>query len=85
MNTRQQSRLDHLNRIAIFTLTLHSLLLDGLHLSDLPGAIALAIWLWLPLCIRLEAQLLHRVRRKWGSAGSMGNSPSIPTTRGASH
>ncbi len=85
MTMRQQSRLDHLNRVAIFALTLGGLLLDGLQLADLPGTIALAIWLWLPLCLRLEARLLHWTEGKWRSVESAGSSPSIPTLGGTSH
>jgi hypothetical protein len=42
----------------ILALTLSGLLMDGLQLADLPCALALFVWLWLPLCTRLEAHLL---------------------------
>jgi hypothetical protein len=77
MNARQRSRLINLNRVLIFTLTLVGLLMDGLEIADLLGALALVVWLWLPLCTRLEARLLHRIDAKHGSAGSAGTSPSI--------
>ena len=49
MNTRQRNRLINLNRVLIFVLTLVGLLMDGL--------LALIVWLWLPLCTRLEVHL----------------------------
>jgi hypothetical protein len=45
-------------------LTLSSLLMDGLQLADLPCTLAVFLWLWLPLCTRLEANLLHWFDRK---------------------
>jgi hypothetical protein len=56
----------NLNRVLIFALTVSGLLLDGLQLADLLCSLALFVWLWLPLCTRLEAQLLHRVDRDHG-------------------
>ncbi|MDX1408626.1 MAG: hypothetical protein R3330_10850 [Saprospiraceae bacterium] len=61
----------------IFVLTLGGLLMDGLQIADLLCTLALVVWLWLPLCTRLEARLLHRVDGKHGSAGSAGTSPSM--------
>ena len=61
MNARQRSRLIHLNRALIFVLTLLGLLSDGLQVADLLGTLALFMWLWLPLCTRLESHLLHRI------------------------
>ncbi|MEN8131960.1 MAG: hypothetical protein ABFS45_17615 [Pseudomonadota bacterium] len=69
MNARQRSRLINLNRVLIFTLTLGGLLLDGFQLADLLGTAALFVWLWLPLCTRLEAHLLDWVDGKHGSGG----------------
>jgi hypothetical protein len=77
MNARQRNRLMNLNRALIFVLTLGGLLLDGLQIADLLGTLALFVWLWLPLCTRLEVQLLHRIEEKHGSAGSARNSPSM--------
>jgi hypothetical protein len=74
MNARQRNRLINLNRVLIFVLTLGGLLLDGLQIADLLGALALFVWLWLPLCTRLEVRLLHRIDRKNGTAGT---SPSM--------
>jgi hypothetical protein len=74
MNAKHCSRLLNLNRVLIFVLTLVSLLMDGLQVADLFGTLALAVWLWLPLCTRLEAHLLHRIDGKNGSAGT---SPSM--------
>jgi len=57
MNARQRNRLIHLNRALIFVLTLGGLLMDGLQISDLLCTLALVLWLWLPLCTRLEVHL----------------------------
>ena len=59
MNARQRSRLININRVVIFALSLTGLLMDGLQVADLPCSLALFVWLWLPLCTRLEAQLLR--------------------------
>jgi len=77
MNARQRSLLMNLNRVLIVTLTLGGLLMDGLQLADLLCTMALLVWLWLPLCTRLEARLLHWVDGKHGSARPAGTSPSI--------
>jgi hypothetical protein len=77
MNAKQRSRLINLNRVLIFTLTLGGLLMDGLQLADLLGTLALFVWLWLPLCTRLEAHLLQGVDGKHGSARPAGNTPSF--------
>ena len=74
MNARQRNHLVNLNRILIFVLTLIGLLLDGLQIADLLGTLALFMWLWLPLCTRLESHLLRRIDEKHGSAGT---SPSM--------
>jgi hypothetical protein len=77
MNARQRNRLINLNRVLIFVLTLGGLLLDGLQIADLLGTLALFVWLWLPLCTRLEVRLLHRIDGKHGSTGSARTSPSM--------
>ncbi|MGD8615264.1 MAG: hypothetical protein PVI91_06305 [Gammaproteobacteria bacterium] len=77
MNARQRSRLINLNRVLIFALTFGGLLMDGLQLADLFCTLALFVWLWLPLCTRLEAHLLQRIDGKHGSAGSARTSPSM--------
>jgi hypothetical protein len=59
MNAKRRNRLININRVLIFVLTLSGLLMDGLQLADLPCTLALFVWLWLPLCTRLEAHLLH--------------------------
>ena len=64
MNARQRNRLININRVLILALTLSGLLMDGLQLADLPCALALFVWLWLPLCTRLEAHLLHWIDAK---------------------
>jgi len=77
MNARQRKRLMNLNRVLIFVLTLGGLLLDGLQIADLLCTLALFVWLWMPLCTRLEAHLLHRIDGKHSSAGSARTSPSM--------
>lgn len=77
MNSRQRTRLINANRGLIFALTLGGMLLDGAQLADLLCTLALFVWLWLPLCTRLEAQLLHRIDGRPGSGRSTGTSPSI--------
>ncbi|MBL3529506.1 MAG: hypothetical protein JMN27_16360 [gamma proteobacterium endosymbiont of Lamellibrachia anaximandri] len=77
MNARQRSRLINLNRALIFALTLGGLLIDGLQPADLLGTVALFVWLWLPLCTRLEARLLHWVGGRHSSGRSAETSPSI--------
>jgi hypothetical protein len=57
MNARQRNRLMNLNRVLIFALTSGGLLLDGLQIADLLCTLALFVWLWLPLCTRLEVHL----------------------------
>ncbi len=61
MSSKQRSALAHFNRVMIFALTLMGLLMDGFQRADLPSTLALIVWLWLPLCARLEASLLTRV------------------------
>jgi len=70
MDTKQCSSLMNLNRALIFILTLVGLLMDGLQIADLLGTLALFMWLWLPLCTRLESHLLHRIDGKHGPAGT---------------
>ena len=62
MNAGQRSVLVNLNRGLIFVLTLTGLLMDGYQVSDLPCTLALVVWLWLPLCTRIEADVLNRLR-----------------------
>lgn len=85
MNARQRSRLIHINRVLIFALTLSGLLLDGLQIADLLCTLALFVWLWLPLCARLEAQLLHWIAARHGRPGQ--RKPLLPfnPTTGISH
>jgi hypothetical protein len=76
MNARQRNRLISINRVLIFALTLSGLLMDGPQLADLPCTLALLVWLWLPLCTRLELHLLHWIDGYQGSGGSPRISPS---------
>jgi hypothetical protein len=85
MNTRQRNRLININRVVILALTLSGLLMDGLQLADLPCTLALFVWLWLPLCTRMEAHLLHWIDGRHGRPDR--NQPVAPcnTTNGVSH
>ncbi|MCP4406816.1 MAG: hypothetical protein GY807_03485 [Gammaproteobacteria bacterium] len=53
-----------MNRLFIFTLSLAGLLMDGYQRADLPLAVALVVWLWLPLCARMETRIINRVSGK---------------------
>ncbi len=61
MSIKQRSYLVNLNRVLIFALTLTGLLMDGYQASDLPCALALIVWLWLPYCTRIEANILKHI------------------------
>ncbi len=61
MSNKQRSLLTNFNRSVIFALTLLGLLMDGYQSADLPSTLGLVVWLWLPYCARLEANLLARV------------------------
>ena len=64
MNARQRSLLINLNRALIFALSLTGLLMDGFQRADLLCTVALIVWLWLPLCTRVEANLLRWAESK---------------------
>jgi hypothetical protein len=85
MAIRQRSRLMNLNRVLIFALTVSGVLLDGLQLADLLCSLALFVWLWLPLCTRLEAQLLHWVDRDHGRLNRQEHLPPCDSTNGTKH
>jgi len=55
MNAGQRSVLVNVNRGLIFALTFTGLLMDGYQGSDLLCTFALIVWLWMPLCTRIEA------------------------------
>ncbi len=61
MNAKQRSFLVNLNRGLIFILAVTGLLMDGYQGSDLPSSFALVFWLWLPVCARIEANILNWV------------------------
>ncbi len=61
MNAKQRSFLVNLNRGLIFILAVAGLLMDGYQGSDLPSSLALVFWLWLPVCARIEANILNWV------------------------
>ncbi len=77
MNARQRSLLINLNRVLIFALTLSGLLMDDLQFADLPSTVALFVWLWLPLCTRVESHLLRWAGGKRGSVRSPTVSSSL--------
>ncbi len=77
MNARQRSFLINLNRVLIFALTLTGLLMDGFQLSDLPCTVALLVWLWLPLCTRIEASLMGWLGHIRSHVGSAKVTPSV--------
>lgn len=64
MSPKQRSLLGNLNRILIFFLSLAGLLMDSFQSADLPCAMAIVFWLWLPFCARMEAKVLNRVSAK---------------------
>jgi len=68
MNTVQRCRLANLNRILIGTMTIASQLMDGVQVADLLCAVALILWLWLPLCSRAEIHLLSVLKRRGQAA-----------------
>ena len=61
MSSKQQSYLANINRVLIFALTLTGLLMDGYQAADVPCTLALIVWLWLPVCTRVEAKLIQSV------------------------
>ncbi len=61
MNNKQRNALANFNRVVILALTTMGLLMDGYQRADLPSTLALLVWLWLPLCARLEANLLGKL------------------------
>jgi hypothetical protein len=77
VNARQRSRLINTNRGVIFALTFGGMLMDGLQLADLPCTLALFVWLWMPLCTRLEAQLVRWAGGKCSSVRTPKVSPSL--------
>jgi hypothetical protein len=83
MNITQHHRLTSANRVLIFTLTLGGMLMDDIRLADLPCSVALFMWLWLPLCIRLEARLLRWLgenRISNSASRNTGSTPGLPFT-----
>ena len=61
MSSKQRSYLGNMNRLFIFSLTVSGILMDGFQNSDLLCTIALIIWLWLPLCIKIEAKAIRYI------------------------
>ncbi|MBU1192759.1 MAG: hypothetical protein KKA36_04105 [Gammaproteobacteria bacterium] len=64
MKVSQHNRLININRVLILALTLSGLLMDGLQIGDLPCTLAVFVWLWMPLCTRLEAHMLRWIDGK---------------------
>lgn len=75
MNARQRSCLVNINRLLIFALSVGGLLTDGLQLADLSCSMALIVWLWMPVCTRLETRLLHWIDARHAAIRSPGISP----------
>ena len=61
MSRKQRSYLSSMNRMIIFLLTVTGLLMDGFQSSDAPCTIALIVWLWLPLCTRIEVKAIDYI------------------------
>jgi len=78
MNTRRHQRLTNANRVLIFALTSGGMLMDGAQFADVLCIVALFVWLWLPLCTRLEAHLLCWLDEKRTSSGGIDDSDSVP-------
>jgi len=62
MSRKQRSYLSNVNRLIIFLLTVVGLLMDGFQPSDVFCTVALIVWLWLPLCTRVEAKAIDYIR-----------------------
>ncbi len=60
MTTRQRNQLTNINRLMIFSLTVVGLVMDGPHAADLFFSAASCIWLWMPVCMRMEVQFLRQ-------------------------
>ena len=61
MSHKQQSYLSNMNRMIIFSLTMAGLLMDGFQPGDIPYTLALIVWLWMPLCTRIEAKAINYI------------------------
>lgn len=61
MSYKQRSFFTQINRLMVLMLSLTGLLMDGYDGSDLVFASTLVIWLWLPHCTRIEAQILDKI------------------------
>jgi len=62
MSHTQQRYLSNMNRLIIFILSLSGLLMDGFQTADILCSIAVIIWLWLPYCIEIEANIINRFK-----------------------
>ncbi len=60
MTTRQRNQLTNINRLMIFSLTVVGLVMDGPHAADLFFSAASCIWLWMPVCMRMQVQLFRQ-------------------------
>ena len=61
MSRKQRNYLSNVNRAIIFSLTVTGLLMDGFQSSDIPCTVALVVWLWLPLCTRIEEKAIDYI------------------------
>lgn len=62
MSHKQQRYLSNMNRVIILLLSLPGFLMDGFQTADILCSIAVIIWLWLPYCIEIEANIINRIK-----------------------
>lgn len=60
MEQRRRQFLMQLNRVAILVLSVFGMSMDGFEAADAVLALALVIWLWMPLCIKLESRVFGK-------------------------
>jgi len=53
--------IENVNRTVVLALSLGGSLSDAFQPPDILFALAVALWLWMPSCARLETRLLRRV------------------------
>ncbi|MFK8048347.1 MAG: hypothetical protein AB8B81_07940 [Halioglobus sp.] len=84
MSIKQSKYLVNLNRLFILVLTLFGMFMDGFQGADLPMGLALAFWLWLPVCTELEERLVTFLEDRRQGSGAIGGGLSldVKTARG---
>ena len=60
MTTQKHNQMMSFNRLLILALTAVGLAMDGVQCSDPVFLAASFLWLWMPDCVRIEAQWLQR-------------------------